>query len=144
MTAVMRRLHRRLAPPERYPLPPREIVESGAAKADLPLPDQAAIDATTLAHFGYGAAAGSVIGAANPRIGPVTGAMAGVAVWAASYLGWLPGTGILKPATFHPKRRNALMLAAHLVWGAGTALAMRELMLARDTILAGGDNKDAP
>jgi hypothetical protein len=61
--------------------------------------------------------------------------MAGVAVWVASYLGWIPVVGILKPATLHPKRRNALMLVAHLVWGASTSLAMRELMLARETML---------
>lgn len=144
MTSVMSRLHRRLPARERYPLTPREIIDSTAAKMDVDLADESAIDITTAAHFGYGAAAGSLIGAANPKIGPVTGATAGIAVWVASYLGWIPGAGILKPATVHPRRRNALMLAAHLVWGAGTALAMRELLLARDTMLAAGEDKDAP
>jgi hypothetical protein len=144
MTAAMRRLHRRLPQAERYPLPPREIVDSTARKAGRELGEEAAKDITTAAHFGYGAAAGSLIGAASPRVGPVAGAMAGVAVWVVSYLGWIPGAAILKPATLHPKRRNALMLVAHLAWGAGTALALRELAQARETMLAGGDDADAP
>jgi len=157
MTAAMSRLHRRLPARDRYPLPPREIVESTARQAGVELADEAAMDVTTAAHFGYGALTGSLIGAASPRIGPGTGAMAGVAVWVASYLGWIPVVGILKPATVHPRRRNALMLGAHLVWGGTTALAMRELMLARETMLrsarsearsgkrrAPGENPDAP
>jgi len=39
-------------------------------------------------------------------------------VWGGSYLGLLPSLGILRPATDHPAQRNALMIAAHLVWGA--------------------------
>ena len=41
----------------------------------------------------------------------------GLAVWAGSYLGLLPALGIMSPATDHPLRRTALMIAAHLVWG---------------------------
>jgi putative membrane protein len=39
-------------------------------------------------------------------------------VWAGSYLGLLPVLGILSPATRHPTGRNALMIAAHIIWGA--------------------------
>jgi hypothetical protein len=144
MTAAMSRMHRRLPARERYPLTPREIVDSAAASAGLPLADDAVLDATTAAHFAYGAAAGSVIGAANPRLGPLSGAMAGVAVWTASYLGWIPGAGLLKPATAHPPRRNLLMIAAHIVWGVATARAMRELILSRETMLAAGEDRDVP
>ena len=143
MTSAMSRLHRRLPARQRYPLTPREIVDSVAAKAQLPIGDEAAIDTTTAAHFAYGAAVGSVIGAANPRLGPLSGAIAGVGVWTASYLGWIPGAGLLKPATAHPPRRNLLMIAAHVVWGVATARAMRELMLARETMLAAGEDRDA-
>jgi uncharacterized membrane protein YagU involved in acid resistance len=38
-------------------------------------------------------------------------------VWLVSYLGWIPAANILPPATDQPKRRNALMIAAHVVWG---------------------------
>jgi uncharacterized membrane protein YagU involved in acid resistance len=139
MTAAMNRLHRRLPARERYPLPPREIID--AALPEEPSSDAGA-DVAATAHFLYGAAVGSVLGAANPRMGPLSGAAAGVAVWTISYLGWIPGVGLLKPATRHPPRRNLLMLAAHLVWGASTASGMRELMRARATILDEGDDRD--
>jgi hypothetical protein len=144
MTAAMSRLHRRLPRGERYPLTPREIIDSVAEKAGTSLPDESAIDTTTAAHFAYGAATGAMVGAANVRLGPLSGATAGVAVWVASYLGWIPGVGILKPATAHPPRRNLLMIAAHVVWGVATARAMRELVLARETMLAAGEDRDVP
>lgn len=144
MTAAMNRMHRRLPPNERYPLTPREIVDSTASKIEASPRDKNGADITAAAHFAYGAIAGSVLGAADPRMGRAAGAMAGIAVWTISYLGWIPGVGLLKPATLHPPRRNQLMLAAHVVWGAATAAGMRELMLARDTILAGGEDRDVP
>ena len=143
MTAAMSRLHRRLPAKERDRLAPRETGDSTAAQTKMPVSEETAIDVATAARFGYGAAAGSLIAAANPRIGPMTGAMAGVGVWLASYLGWLPGAGILKPATQRPPLRNALLIGAHLVWGAATARAMRELLLARETMLASREDADA-
>src|SRR5262249_36443677 len=47
----------------------------------------------------------------------VKGTAYGLAVWAGSYLGLLPALGILSPATRHPPRRTALMIAAHVVFG---------------------------
>ncbi len=142
MTSAMARLHRRLPPAERYPLPPREIVETVTGKAGASLGDEAAKDTTIAAHFAYGAAAGAAIAAANARPSAWSGAAAGVAIWIGSYLGWIPGTGILKPATLHPRGRNALMIGAHIVWGAATARAMRELVLARETMLRAGPLAD--
>src|SRR3546814_3671915 len=72
------------------------------------------------------------------------GSMAGVAVWAASYFGWIPAMGVLSPAHRHPPARNALMIAAHLVWGAVTAASYRELVAARRTALRDGPVADAP
>jgi uncharacterized membrane protein YagU involved in acid resistance len=144
MTAAMRRMHERLPPEERYPLTPREIVDSGAEQSGVPLADETAKDVTTAAHFAYGAASGALLGAANVMLGPMSGATAGVGVWLASYMGWIPGANILKPATDHPPRRNLLMLAAHVVWGVATAKAMRELVAARETILTQGTDRDAP
>lgn len=138
MTAAMSRLHRKLPQKERYPLTPREIIDSGAG-----LDGEAAKDLTIAAHFAYGAATGAAIGAMDPKIGPKTGAAAGVAVWLASYMGWIPAARLLKPATRHPPRRNLLMIGVHLVWGASTALAMKELRLARETIFRDGADKDA-
>jgi uncharacterized membrane protein YagU involved in acid resistance len=144
MTSAMQRLHRRLPEGERYPLTPREIVDSTAEAAGVALPNEAAKDITTAAHFAYGAAMGALIGAMNPEPSKRTGAAAGMAVWLASYMGWIPAMNVLEPATRHPRRRNLVMIGVHLVWGAATASAMRELRLARETILEEGPDKDVP
>jgi hypothetical protein len=144
MTAAMRRLHRRLPEKERYPLTPREIVDAGSVQMDMPLSNETAKDVTALTHFAYGAAMGALIAAVNPDPGRRGGPLAGSAVWLASYMGWIPAVGTLEPATRHPARRNALMIAVHLVWGAATAAAMRELRLARESIFAEGEDRDAP
>ncbi len=144
MTAAMRRLHKRLPEKERYPLTPREIVDAGAAQLGAPLADETAKDVATAAHFLYGAAMGAVVSALNPDPSRKAGMLAGTAVWVASYMGWIPAVGTLEPATRHPARRNALMIGAHVVWGASTAAAIRELRLARETIFAAGEDRDAP
>jgi hypothetical protein len=138
MTSAMRHLHKRLPGKERYPLPPREIVDRV-----LDPPGAAAPDLTLIAHFAYGAACGALIAAANPRIDRVTGSIAGGGIWLASYMGWLPAFGVLKPATRHPIRRDAVMFAAHLAWGWTAAEAMRELGKDRAAIFAAGPAKDA-
>jgi uncharacterized membrane protein YagU involved in acid resistance len=145
MTAAMRRLHRRLPDEERYPLTPREIVDRVSEQAaGAELPSETAKDVTVAAHFLYGAAMGAMIAAVNPDPGKRSGALAGGAVWLASYMGWIPAVGTLEPATAHPARRNALMIGVHFVWGASTAVAIRELRAARETIFADGPDRDAP
>ena len=139
MTAAMRRMHGKLPAKERYPLTPREIVDSA-----LDPPRGASPDLTVAAHFAYGAACGALLCAANPRISRAGGSLAGAAIWLTSYMGWIPAFGVLEPATAHPLRRNAVMIAAHFSWGWSTAEAIRELTAARDTIFAAGPDKDAP
>ena len=125
MTLAMSAMHRRLPARERYPLPPRQITMNAARKAgvepaqDLDEPERLGL--TMLAHFGYGTAVGALYGPIAPRSlpGSVLGGVGwGLAVWAGSYLGLLPALNLLSPATRHPPRRNALMIAAHVVWGA--------------------------
>ena len=139
MTASMRRFHKRLPAKERYPLPPKEIVD-----ATLAPPEQEARDLTLAAHFAYGAGCGAILAAVNPGMSKLTGAGAGGAIWLGSYMGWIPAFQVLRPATGHPLRRNAVMIAAHFVWGWSTAGAMRELGAARDTVFAGGPDRDRP
>ena len=139
MTSAMRQLHKRLPKKERYPLPPREIVD-----ATLDPPGSAAPDLTLIAHFAYGAGCGALIAAANPKVGRVAGSIAGGGIWLASYMGWIPAFGVLEPATRHPLRRNFTMLAAHFAWGWSTAEGIRELAKARATIFAEGPARDAP
>lgn len=131
MTAVMELAFRQLPRHEQYPLPPRLITMRLADRVGLrdELDEEERSSLTLASHFGYGAAMGALLGAvAGPKgSGAATGAVFGLGVWAGSYLGLLPGLGILSPATRHPARRNALMIGAHLVWGAAAG-AMLEGM----------------
>ncbi len=125
MTVAMIWWHRRLPAHEQYPLPPREITMKLARGAGLShqMSSEARSAATLLAHFGYGGAAGAIYGAVSDKIpgpGLLKGVGFGMLLWGGSYLGLLPGTGILKIATDHPARRNLLMIGVHVVWGAAT------------------------
>jgi hypothetical protein len=55
----------------------------------------------------------------------------------------MPGLRILQPAHDHPGRRNALMIAAHLVWGTTLARTLRDLDFAEREIFAGDVAPDA-
>jgi hypothetical protein len=133
MTLAMKLMHEQLPREEQYPLPPRQVTEGLAEKAGVKehLDEGEREAATWLSHFAYGAACGALYGAVSgERLDghPVlAGVGFGFAVWAGSYLGWLPAAGIIAPATEHPARRNALMIAAHVVWGATTGVAVERL-----------------
>jgi uncharacterized membrane protein YagU involved in acid resistance len=137
MTAATRAMHRRLPAGERYPLPPREIIEGM-----LPVPAKRALDEearqsiTLAAHFGYGAATGALYALLRPRGTVLPGAAYGLLVWTVSYFGIMPALRILRPAHDHPPRRNWLMILAHLVWGSTMASTLRELKLAEQEVFA--------
>ena len=141
MTLSMAAMFRRLARPERYPLPPRELTEQAAAAAGARhAMDEPQMQAATLAsHFGFGALMGSLYAPVFPgrRSGVGSGVGFGLFVWTASYLGWVPGLGLLRPATEHPARRNGLMIAAHVVWGAVLGSVARRLSGAMTPFAAG-------
>lgn len=129
MTLFMIAAYRRLPREEQYPLPPAEGMMEAAEKVGLNkhLDTKAERQAAVFtAHFSYGTAVGAIYGVLGPQVplpAPVKGSLYGLAVWSISYLGLMPALGLLKPATEHPARRNALMIAAHLVWGTATAMA---------------------
>jgi uncharacterized membrane protein YagU involved in acid resistance len=133
MTLAMKLMHEQLPREEQYPLPPRQVTEGLAEKAGVRehMDEEERVAATWVSHFAFGAASGALYGAlSGERLDEhplAAGAGFGVAVWAGSYLGWLPAAGIISPATEHPARRNALMIAAHLVWGATAAAALAGL-----------------
>jgi uncharacterized membrane protein YagU involved in acid resistance len=115
-------MHRALPQHERYPLPPREITEKLIAEAGLreQLDEAEYVGLSLLSHFSYGAASGAVYATLAQKYTPsplLGGITFGLGLWTISYLGWLPAAGILRPATKHPPRRNALMLTAHVIWG---------------------------
>ena len=132
MTASMLVMHQAVPEREREPLPPEEITEKVTEAVGLGALKQPGMDAMTMAaHLGYGAAAGALYGAVAEKVPAhpvVTGIGFGLLVWTGSYLGWLPAAGILRPATEQPASENALMLAAHVVWGSALGLLADRLM----------------
>ncbi len=130
MTLFMRAAERYLPPTQRYPLPPQQITAKAARRIGLSAntPMTPAWEFKTyLAHFAYGALAGSAFQQIASRRDGTSAALAkgsafGLAVWTLSYLGYLPALRILPPATRHPPKRNALMIVAHLIWGSVLAL----------------------
>lgn len=133
MTLAMKTLHSELPPDERYPLPPRLIVESAAEKLDVEddLREEDEFALTVASHFAYGAATGAIycqgLEIQDMQPSAASGIVYGLGVWTVSYLGLLPGLGLLTPATEHPARRNAVMIAAHIVWGAALGATARRI-----------------
>jgi hypothetical protein len=132
MTVVMELLHGLLPAREQHPLPPRHVTERVLEAADLhdDLTEGQKQQATLANHYAYGTGAGGVYGLLAPHLpfGPaVNGIGYGLGVWAASYLGLLPAAGLYPPATEEHPGRNALMIAAHVVWGATLGLVHRDL-----------------
>lgn len=134
MTATMRRLHQALPDDERYPLPPREIVDRTTSEAD----ERRARSLTLLAHFGFGGLTGALFALLPAVRGG--GVAYGLGVWALSYLGWIPAARILAPAYRHPLRRNLLMIAAHVVWGFTLSKSLKEMEDAADDAFASHGN----
>lgn len=128
MSVAMSRLFEKLPKSQQYPLPPREITDKllkEAAGSPNVLKSENREALTWLSHFAYGAASGllySYSGGDLKRMPIAKGVLAGLTLWSASYMGWLPGLRILKPATEHPWQRNVLMIGVHIVWGAALGL----------------------
>jgi uncharacterized membrane protein YagU involved in acid resistance len=122
MTAYWEYMHTRVAGEPPRPLPPREIVEAIAVKTGMSR-ELTETDVQNLAlagHFCYAAATGSLFGLIAPRTpaaGAAAGALFGVGVWAASYLGWLPAAGVRQPVTYDLPARTKLMIGGHILWG---------------------------
>ena len=129
MTAYWEYMHPRLPGEPPRPLPPREIVEALAVKTGVSrqLSERDVQNLTLCAHFGYAAAIGALFGAMMPRrrvdrVG--AGVLFGVGVWTASYLGWLPATGLRQHPRHDPSARTGLMIGGHLLWGLATGTLM--------------------
>lgn len=131
---------------EQYPLPPREITEALAERAGAKAVEEGVLTSASLvSDFGFGAVAGGFYGlfvSSQGRQPMGAGIGFGLMVWATSYhLGWLPASGIFQSATRHPLRRNALMIAAHLVWGSTLGVVVKQLAQALPPF-SGGELKD--
>lgn len=141
MTLTMLWLNRKIPLHIREPLPPKQITVKVFKELGL----EEAVDERTerdivslVNHFAYGTATGAIYAPLASAIDAppvVKGVTFGLAVWALSYLGWLPALGILPSATEERGERNAVMIAAHVVWGGvlGIALSRIECVVLRET-----------
>lgn len=131
MTAAMVLMHRRLPDEQRYPLPPYQITTELARRTglDQQLQEEQRKQATLTAHYGFGAFSGAFFPLLDRTESPwLYGTLFGVLVWGLSYLGWVPATRLMPPATRQPRARVGLMILAHVVWGSATALTYRALV----------------
>lgn len=135
MTVAMVAMHRALPPREKYPLPPSLITEELEQKAGVveKIDRQEHRALTMVSHFGYGSLTGALFGltvrgrAQRSTESVGAGVLFGLGVWTVSYLALLPALRLLRPATQAPPRRNLVMIAAHVVWGAALGLAVKVL-----------------
>ncbi len=122
MTMAMERMHQTLPEYEQYPVPPEQITAHVEQRVTgFTWPEPAHLAATWTSHFGYGTLVGALYGPVSryiPLPPVLRGMVYAMGVWSVSYLGWLPAMDLLPPATEHPPRRNGMMIAAHLVFGA--------------------------
>lgn len=119
MTGVMKLLHRRLPFWERGALPPRRITTTITRQLGInkKLDEPEMTMAILVSHFGFGAVGGALyapLAAKRREPAAIKGAAFGILVWAVSYLGWLPASGLLQERS---PRRHTMMIVAHLVWG---------------------------
>ncbi len=112
---------------QQYALPPERLTDKVAKWIGLRkhMDKPQLLAASFVSHFGFGAAAGAIYGPLT-RIVPLPsvlkGIVFGIVVWFAIYRGLLPGVGMSEAAAKEPIHRNALMIAAHVVWGAATGV----------------------
>ena len=88
--------------------------------------------APDLSTFLYGAIGGAALAAADPRLGRLTGALAGGGLWLAGEVGALPKIKI------GPEGSNlggAASLAGHVAWGWSVAEAIRDADTLRETLI---------
>jgi len=81
--------------------------------------------AAKMLHMGYGMTSGAIYGLLGPRRGnaAVNGALLGLGVWAAGYLGWLPATDLMPPITEHEPKQIAVPIVEHALFGIAVVAA---------------------
>ena len=102
--------------------PPEAITRTAVERTTGVEPRGATADAlSSVAHLGFGVVSGAVYAAlpAPKAVPPLArGASYGLAVWAVSYLGWVPRLlGAMPPAEDDRRDRVAVMIAAHVLYG---------------------------
>lgn len=99
--------------------PPEAIVRRAGALTAVEPRGRLADALAVVAHLGFGAGTGAAYALLPPARRPVLrGVAVGQAVWAVSYAGWVPAMGALPPAHRDRPGRQAVMVAAHALYGA--------------------------
>jgi hypothetical protein len=127
MTAAMFALWRLLPRRQRYPLPPRLVTNNLLQRLGLrrEIGQEEVKLLTWVLHLAYGTAIGSLFAPLYRLLrlpSFLLGGLYGLFIWIVSYKGWLPAFNLFPDAGQQPDERNALMIAAHLVWGTMTGL----------------------
>jgi hypothetical protein len=89
------------------------------------IPESAEKTAAASAGLAYGAMFGAAYGTFRGRTGNTLaeGALLGLGVWAAGYLGWLPATGLTPPPWKQKPQQVAASVTEHVLYGVATATA---------------------
>jgi hypothetical protein len=102
--------------------PPEVVTQRVAARSGLWLEGRPLGLSTIAAHLAFGATAGAFFTSAT-EVGRVRahratlGPLYGIAVWALAYLGALPRLGLIASQESVGRRRDLVMLVAHLLFG---------------------------
>lgn len=112
--------------------PPEQITEALLRTAGIRASKEEKERFALLNHVGFGAVCGALFSLVRRREGNLAdGLAAGIAfalaVWLASYEGWVPALGIMPPVDKDRPGRPAAMAAAHAVFGASMTLLLRGL-----------------
>lgn len=133
MTAAMGEVDRMLPPEERLPMPQEPLLITEALLRRCGLEEMLTRSQrrrlSWCAHFSYGAACGAMFAWLRGRHAPgglTHGPGYGLAVFALSYCGWLPATGVLPGPPHRRAGRNAVLIASHLAWGSVLALVLQQ------------------
>ncbi|MBB6476584.1 DUF6789 family protein [Sphaerisporangium rubeum] len=108
--------------------PPRRIVRAVLPGHDRrPKAGEGLLGA--VAHVGFGATAGALFSLlADRRHARLpTGVVYGLAIWGVSYQGWVPKLGVVPPIHRDRPERQAVMAAAHVVYGATLVAGLNRL-----------------
>lgn len=113
--------------------PPDKIAGAALDAVGIHNPSEEAQDAVAaILHFGFGMGCGALFGLLHRRLpfrvpAALHGMLFACLIWATSYQGWVPGLGIMPPASEDRPDRPRVMLAVHLVYGAilGAVVARR-------------------
>src|SRR4051794_33203989 len=134
MTVVMADLYQAPLRRPKHAFPPRQITEEALAEVSLAddLSEPAKKQLTAVAHFGFGSTMGAAYSLLPQRYlsdHPLaSGITFGLVVWGANYVGLLPALGSEAAATEETERRNAVMIVAHIVWGAAVGCLTKQLL----------------